>query len=321
MTTETSDKKQSFAVFCKTFGPDIDRFARLLETFEQHNPSRLPFFVSIPREHRQLFHDRFGTQRYITMFDEDVLTKQVKRGWRSQQLVKLYAGLTGFADAWLWVDSDCYFARDFDETDFIKDGRVALICTELRHIWEDQQAEVLAYINDPHSVRRMAHSDLAKWGASGRLMSSWRAMLQLAVDRVVPPKTDPTVHRIRRFFGRTGGVLEYMPCAVWTRESLVSLEEQVLKPRGWTFHTLINFAPWEAIWIGEWELFRGAKGRFFIEPPLLHIRTDEGITQARKLGISERVVATRYLGLQLAARHQQLDSLDTAGAELQGPHA
>lgn len=299
-----------FALFCKTFSGDLDRFGQLLESVERYASSELRLFISIPRNEHRLFLDRFGSGRFECLFDEELSPTRSKRGWQKQQLVKLGAHRANFADAWFWFDSDTYFVRSFSAKDFIRDGEVATIASRTRHVLDDNEAVLLSYLEDPTCLPKL-EPEVARWKATGyRPMSPARARWQRVKDHIVKPKVDATIPRIAAFFGRPGTAVEFMPCSVWTRESLQSLEQYLDSRYGWTFEDMISFAPWEAVWVGEWEFFRGAPGRRFIESPMLHIREDATILRVRGMGVTEAKVANAYLGIQLAARHQSIPRLD-----------
>lgn len=299
-----------FALFCKTFSGDLTRFAQLLESVERHAAPELRLFISIPRKEQALFHARFGSGRFECLFDEDLWPRLSKRGWRNQQLIKLGAYRANFADAWFWFDSDTYFVRDFSSKDFVRDGKVAAVTSRTRHVLDDNEVAVRSYL-DNQSVLPSLSSDVEEWQKIGYAPRTRTAVKWLRLrDHFVKPNVDDTLARPRQFFGRPGPGLEYLPCSVWTRESLQSLEQHLDTNYGWSFEDMIAYAPWEAVWVGEWELFRGAPGRYFIEPPMLHIHKDETILRARSLGLTESVVAKGYLGLQLAARHQLIERLD-----------
>jgi hypothetical protein len=130
------------------------------------------------------------------------------------------------------------------------------------------------------------------------------------IDAVRRTSYEARLPRIASFFGRTGPTLYYLPGAIWTKESVRSFEEQVLARLRMTFADLLRYAPWEANWIGEWVIASGMHNRHIIESPFLHIRSDDAILRARREGLDESRLAARYLGLQLAARHQQYERLD-----------
>jgi hypothetical protein len=305
----TVSPPQRFGLFCKTFAPDVERFQQLLESIERHAESGLQLTVSIPRGDATLFHDRFGTERFRTVFDEDITHKTHRRGWRTQQLVKLWAYRANFADAWLWVDSDSYFIRDFKVSDFVRDGKVAAIVSRKRHVLDDHEADVLRYLEDASSIPPPRLNEIGATAEPTSRPSRWSLRLTQWRDRLHSPPPDIALGRVAWFFGRESVPLEYLPCAVWTTESLTSFEQYLMSNYGWSFCDLINFAPWEAAWVGEWELSRGAPNRFFIEPPMLHIREDETILRARKMGLTAERIASRYHGIVLAARHQTIATL------------
>lgn len=298
-----------FGLFCKTFAPDIDRFEQLLESIERHAESGLEFTVSMPQGDAALFHDRFGTGRFRTVFDEDITRETHRRGWRTQQLIKLWAYRADFADAWLWVDSDSYFIRDFKVSDFMRDGKVAAVVSRQRHVLDDHEAEILRYLEDPASIPPLHRGEIRATSQAITRPSRWSIRLTQWRDRLRSPPADSALQRIAPFFGRNSTPLEYLPCGVWTTESLTSLEQYLMSTYGWTFCDVIRFAPWEAAWVGEWELLRGAPNRFFIEPPMLHIREDKTILRARELGLTAERIASRYHGIVLAARHQSIATL------------
>jgi hypothetical protein len=298
-----------FALFCKSFRNDLERFARLLESVEQHNVDGLPFVLSVPRADRALFADRIGQQRVQWLNDEDVLGREVQQSWRVQQLVKLYTGRVGFADAWFGLDSDNYVVRAFRRSDFVSaSGEVAFVATMLTHTLDDRWDQVNEYLRVPALESAISVGVPRSVGDIADLPGiGWH---ERWLDALRRPTHDERLLRIQRFFRRPGPEVHFMPSPIWTRESLISLEELLLKPRGLSFEDLIRYSPWESVWVGEWELFRGWPGRFTAPPYVVHIRSDETILRARAAHIDEAKIATRYFGLQLAARHQELPRLD-----------
>ena len=297
----------TFALFCKSFRGDISRFARLLASAERHGPE-VRFVLSVPRSDRALFLDRFGTGRFELLLDEELIGREIPQSWRAQQLVKLYAGRAAFADAWLVVDSDGYFVRPLGESDFTSaDGSVALVATPLLHLLDTEWESVVRYLDD---VRAAPLPSAAELRAGPRPALRRPPLWQRWVDALRRPSAEAHLDRIQRFFGRSGPVLNFMPAPVWTRTSLATLESDLLEPLRLRFEDLIAFAPWEGVWVGEWELYRGLPGRHVMHPSLLHVGSDDAISRARKTGLTEAQIARRYSGLVLAARHQSIETLD-----------
>lgn len=73
------------------------------------------------------------------------------------------------------------------------------------------------------------------------------------------------------------------------------------------YFDLIGFSPWEYIWIGEWLLSQGLPGATPREPLFLHFDSDADIQHARALGMRVEDFARDYVGLQLAANHQDIE--------------
>jgi hypothetical protein len=295
-----------FAIFCKSFRDDLQRFLRLAASVSRHNRDRLPFCVSVPRADRSLFADALGSHEVELLCDEDVLGGHTKQSWTTQQLVKLHVWRTGFADAWFWLDSDAYIIRDFGLRDFVReDGSVAVAVSRQLHLLEERWSEMTDL--ERATTAPLSLEDLGRPcdPRVGRI-PPW----QRWIDAVRRYPYEARLPRIASFFGPSGPTLYYLPSAIWTRDSLRSFEQEVLAPLRATFADLLQYAPWEANWIGEWEIASGLKGRHIVESPFLHVRSDDAIRRARREGLTESRLAARYLGLQLAARHQLYESLD-----------
>lgn len=298
-----------FALFCKSFRADLQRFERLVRSIEKYNVDDIPLIVTVPRADRALFAEVIGSQRAQLLSDEDILGREARQSWITQQLVKLHFWRQNLADAWLLIDSDYYFIQPFRRSDFVDSaGRVGLVSSIQRHVLDDHWHEIMGYLNGARGSRTVPEPKPPEPGWVSRLPTiPW---YQTAWDALKNPSYDDRALRIQRFFGRGGARRWYMPSAIWTAECLRTLHDELLLPRGLDFESLIGYSPWECVWVGEWELFRGMPQRFLAESYHLHIYKDETIARARAAGLSEQSLCKRYLGLQLAERHQKLLSLD-----------
>jgi len=296
-----------FAIFCKSFAPDIERFAQLLASIERHNHSQCPFVVCVPSSDKALFLNRFGESRFQLFADEDVVGSR-KQNWRTQQLVKLYASRLNFADAWLWIDSDAYFIRSFSAQDFVVDQSVAFVASTITHEWREPGSSVDKYIGDVTAMEALSAEQLR--GQRANVSLGKIPFVTRVLDAIKKPRVNDTESRIQRFFGRSGPHLYYQAGTIWTYDSLRSLERDFLEPNQLRYEDLIRHAPWEAIWLGEWEIYRGLPNRHVIQAPILHLSSDEAVRRARTSGVTEERVAQRYCGIQLAARHGELTRLD-----------
>ena len=108
------------ALYCKTFRRDITRFEKLFDSIKEHNKDNIPLYVSAPSSDEKLLQQAVGTEGYTFIADEDIFESTVLRdGWETQMLVKLNAFDKVPALNMLILDSDCFFIRDFYESDFI----------------------------------------------------------------------------------------------------------------------------------------------------------------------------------------------------------
>lgn len=299
----------AFAVFCKSFRDDLSRCARLVDSVEAHNRGGLPFYLCVPTADRGLFVDRLGTGRFELMTDEEVLQRDVRQSWYTQQLVKLAVWRTGFAERWLWIDSDSYFIRDFSLADFISDdGDAAFVASSRDHVIDDQWDAIVEHLRDADAgFDALTNGEMLRGRGASLTVPGLLARLK---DAVWAPAPEARLPRIQAFFGRIGARYNFLPGPVWTRECLESLEREVLTPHALRFEDLLAIAPWEAFWVGEWEIFRGLPRRYVRQPYVVHIRDDATIARMRRARIGEADLARRYLAVTLAARHQAIETLD-----------
>jgi hypothetical protein len=297
-----------FAVFCKSFRRDLERCARLYESFERYAEPALRFVLSVPEADRALFTERLGRGRVDVTTDEQILGRRLRQSWRTQQIVKLQAFRLAFADAWLVVDSDFAFIRPFGKSDFVRDdGAVALAASRFLHLFDQHGDRVLRYLegkHDPETLSTEQARALAPRSKQARRIP-WGYRI---VDAIQKSSLESRLARIRNLFQRSGPELHYLPSPIWTTDSLASLEREFLRPRGLGFEDLIRYSPWEGTWVGEWEIFRGLPGRFVAESFFLHFASDAAIERARTAGVTTADFAKRYVGLALAAGHQQIEA-------------
>ncbi|HEU4411893.1 MAG TPA: DUF6492 family protein [Polyangiaceae bacterium] len=296
-----------FALFCKSFRRDVQRCVRLVESVQRYARDPMPLVLSVPADDLALFRARLPAASAELVSDEAILGRGVKQSWRSQQVVKLEAWRLGFADAWLIVDSDCAFVRPFSESDFVDPaGNVAFVASRILHVYDRHERKIVDYLR--------GEGDLDLPDVEGLLrMRTGRPQLaipwtQRYVDAVAKSPLETRIPRIQAFFGREGPELHFQPMPVWTRASFEALERELLAPRGLRAADLIRYSPWEAIWMGEWEVYRGLPKRFVTECYFLHFITDEAIERARAARLTTDDFAERYIGLQLAAGHQQIEA-------------
>lgn len=296
-----------FALFCKSFREDFERLSILVNSFENHNPERLVIYVCVPDSDRQIFLDRVGSGRVELLTDRQLVEQTRAQSWKHQQLVKMNAFREDLADALFIVNSDTYFFRDVTRSDFIRaDGSVAMVASCVEHIFDENWELLANYLDDRAAIAPLT---LEQLGVNVHARAGRIHWYHRVADVILRPSYHSRRVRPSRFFGRHGISYAPLPGAIWTKESLESLRRDVLEPRHLKFEHLLDYCPWEAYWVAEWELLRGLPGRHLVEPLLVHLRRDTTILRASREGVTQARLARRYLGAQLAARHQKLHRL------------
>lgn len=298
----------AFAIFCKSFRGDIDRFARLLESLELHNREGLPLLLALPERDCSLFLGRFGCGRFELVSDEQLLGGRSPQSWRGQQVVKLHLYRARFAEAALIVDSDFYFIRDFGRADFITEAGVPrFIVSELCHTYDAANARLRAYLADPSprlASASLTRETLAAAPPVGRVVLPSRLRRMWLALRSAP--VDARIGRIQRAFGRRGPGIFVMPGPIWQSSVLERFFVEVLEPARLRADELIEYAPWEYHWYAEWQLRLGLSGCEPSEPMFLHFAREDAVRDARAAGLTQADFARHYLGVAMAARHHEL---------------
>ena len=113
-------------LYCKSYAGDVQRVKKLKSSIEKYNKDNIPFYISCPKQDKQLFEDTLGKENYTLLLDEDIIThgnltkiNTYLDGWRSQQIVKSSIHKLKITKNYLCLDSDAYFITDFYESDFI----------------------------------------------------------------------------------------------------------------------------------------------------------------------------------------------------------
>jgi hypothetical protein len=207
--------------FCKSYAPDLERCAQLVKSFRRHNRDFDALHLSVPAAERGLFRDRLGSEGIEYLSDEEILGGALAQSWRSQQLVKLSFGLLDIAENYFWIDSDFVIIRDFAQAEFFAfPGVPFTVAWEFRH--NIFQQRVLGGDAERQDAERE------------RMVASVQAALALIRDR----------------FGRQGPLLSYGAPAIWSCKVVRALA-QTAKGNGFDFEKMLEIAPFELNWYGE----------------------------------------------------------------------
>jgi hypothetical protein len=214
----------TFVLYCKSYAGDLKRVQRLWLSIEKFNCDRIPFFVSIPKADRALFEAAIGRHEgLIWVNDEDIVlanprasleSYRIWDGRLSQQVVKSEFWRYARCDAYLCIDSESEFIRDFFTSDFL---------TEEGHPYTVMhQAKELLQLATNKGIQRVA-DDFHQGSAE-----------------------------IKAIFGRKGPDYDFGPTPViWAASVWRDLDDAYLKPQNKTLWDAIAENPSELRWYGE----------------------------------------------------------------------
>jgi hypothetical protein len=225
--------------------------------------------------------------------------------------VKLHLDRLDLADAWLMVDSDFYFVRDFTARDFVDgEGRLGFVVSRERHAYAPSNPRLMSHVHGSTALTPLTREELLALVVPGAEYGTIPALHRLR-DALVRPTNFELQRRIRRVFRPRGSPLEYMPGPVWSPRALARFRAEFLSPRGLDARKLIEYSPWEYVWLGEWMIASGWAHVFPMEPVFLHFDSEAAVAQAKSRGLTEARIAERYLGIALAAGHTPRERFDS----------
>jgi hypothetical protein len=213
----------SLCLFCKSYEGDVRRAALLLASIVRFNRDGVKFYVSVPAKDRALFASHLGRNEVELVNDEDIVRANPRvaphryaewDGRLSQQVIKSEFWRLIPSDAYVCLDSDCMFLRDFHRSDFLHpDGH-------------------------PYTVMHQGKDfrQLAINKGKEKVVDALLAGSQRMMDR----------------FGRVGPEYDFGPIPViWSRRVWEDLENKYLAPNGLTMWEAIAQEPSELRWYGE----------------------------------------------------------------------
>jgi hypothetical protein len=196
---------------------------RLVESIENFNTDKIPFYVSVPSSDLVIFQENLAGRTVVFVTDEEIIRanpylvlEKINSlpGSMSQQIVKSEFWRLEVSESYLCLDSDCVFIRPFCLSDFVApDGFPFTIVHESK--------ELLQF-----SVRN--------------------GMQKVSYD----------FHRerqqIMKIFGRVGHHYDFGPAPLlWSGLVWKALDENYLIPNNINFYDAIVMFPGEIQWYGE----------------------------------------------------------------------
>lgn len=290
--------------FCKSFDGDFTPLAQLLTSFEAHNPENLQLTLSLPEAHIPAFREGLGTGlRNVRMVaDESYCEQDLSRmaGWHAQQVCKLMSWKVVEADHYAVLDSDCYFINDVRAPSIRPhSAKKYIACASfIRTVVRSDNGDLLRYLKG-QLVPNSSHFPKDPTFAADRLdeYAAYKDMPQDNPDAIARSNIPMKV------FGRDQERwLFNMPGQIFSSELLRELCT-LFAEHGLTAVDAIRICPWEYNWYGEYAASHGHADTEFRVSPFLHFQDAAGIRFAREQGLTEQVIADKFLFIQMAARH------------------
>lgn len=215
--------KLPFALYCKSYRTDVKRVARLAESIQRYNVDGIPFFVSAPKADIPLFKQWLDEKKIEIVADEEIINANgiirqdrldALPGSITQQIIKSEFWRLGISGAYLCLDSDAIFLREFKVSEFIT-----------------EQSKPYTIIDEGRDLLVAALSRRKQ-----KVLTDFRresAEVQKALER-------------------EGKVYNFGPnCPVWDARVWESLDLEYMKPRSLSLMDLIVKNPYEMRWYGE----------------------------------------------------------------------
>lgn len=261
---------KDFVLYCKSYRNDFLRLKRLLTSVEQFNEDNLTFYISTPRDDKNLLLQSLGNQgSYQWIADEDIVASnpqasiekyQAMPGGQSQAIVKSEFWRLNLASNYLCLDSDCVFIRPFFKSDFISID-----------------------------------------GAPFTVLHQNKEFFQLAQNRgqsEVQRNLEAEARRVQALFERSGPEFYCAPAPfIWSSKVWESLEHEYLNPKGITIWEMVTPDYPETLIYGEALLKYRAIPLIAIEPLFRVYHYDWQYYLMKRLGESDEKLKSNYLGV------------------------
>ena len=253
---------ENVVLYCKSYYKDIHRIKNLFESIKKHNVDKIPFYVSVPHQDIKLFQDTLGTIDYTLLTDEEITNQNLWQSWKQQQIVKMMFWKLNLSTNYDVIDSDAYFIKDFQDSDFIHHDDV------------------------PYTIMH-EQKDLFGWSINKTKMLGFDPMLSFANDR----------RPIMDLFDRKGRLYDFGSIPViWSSLVWKTLEDEYIKPNNLSFEGLINTVSSEFTWYGEWLLVRKPIELWPIEHIFKGFHYLQQYQEYKQMGYTEEDWAKLYFG-------------------------
>lgn len=252
----------NIVLYCKSFIRDLQRVKLLSESIIKYNSENIPFYISVPYTEVDIF--RENIKNAIVISDEEIVNSKLVQNWNSQQIIKSNFWTLGVAKNYLCLDSDSYFIKPFDSSDFIVPDTD--ICYTVMH----------------------EQKELFFWTANKTKNLGFDPMESFKECR----------SKVMEVFGRKGKFYDFGPSPVlWNCQVWKSFYEKYLKVNNITFSECIKHSSSEFSWYGEYLMASKEMEIYPIEPIFKVFHYYGQYTDLKSQGYSEEHLSKLYLGI------------------------
>ncbi len=259
---------EKLVLFCKSYEKDMLRAKRMAQSVELFNVDKLPLYISVPSSDLDLFKANFENIPCHFLTDEEILDNCTKAhgpfprlfpNYLMQQLVKLEFWRLQKSEHYLWIDSDAYFLRPFQTTDFFFDENTPFL---VMHKSVD-----LREFSKTHNPR-------------------------------IAERLDNRIKKTQQLFGRRGEPFDFGEAPLlWSNSVLEALSIEFLAPRGMTIYELLFSHPCEMQLYGEFLLASKVQKTIPRKPFFKVFHYAEEFFNAQRMGEAEFTLAKKYMGI------------------------
>ena len=298
------------AVFCKSFRDDFARLPRLIGSWREHARD-FPLLLSVPAADRELLPEAAGGEG-ITVVEDEAYAPEIPAGmggWMQQQVCKLSVHHTGFADAYVTIDSDSYFVGPLREEHVFDGERRLVVYSKLYTVFEAPPAgneNLLGFLRDEAAV---AAGDARYFDLAGGSFEGFDARLAGYRERAAAAggyeaagfgALERSAWLFDLFAIPNNAILQ--PGQILHAPFLAGLE-LFLADRGMGLGEAIALIPWEYNWYAAYSMTAHAdvaRGGLSL---ILHFASEPAVEAAKAAGVSAEMIGRRFPILQMAARH------------------
>jgi hypothetical protein len=259
-----------FAILVKSHAADRDYALRLLASLARHNADDVPVHVVVPDTDVASFAGHGAEVIPESAFAPHLVTESsggFSAGYLNQEIVKLAFWEVVPVSAYLCVDSDAEFLRDFHRTDFLADDSTPFTFGSV-----DAQLATEPQYHREHWVHR-----------EPRLTA---IAAELGLD--APPP-------FRTAHGH----------AVFSGAGLASFRDRFLRPRGWAYRDAVMTVPLEPSWYTLWLQHARPIPVIWREPVLKTLHNAGEHVDLILAGIDAESLSEGYLGVVVNSNYSR----------------